>query len=198
MPKISEAIGLHRLTSLWSRNALVRGIDRWESLLTLVLIAIPVAFIAVAGAVGTSQYDARSRAYAEAARTSHPVTATAIEDSDVVVSPNSIVTVVTARWNANGANHVGEFPYPERLTAGDEFTIWVDAQGRRIVRPPSAGRAVNEASGIAVGSWLAVAATSAALGYGLHRRLDRRRYAQWERDLALLAGDDGNRTNHQP
>lgn len=198
MRNASGMIGLDRLSPLWSRNPLVRRVDRWESLAMVVLVGIALAFIAVAGAVGTSQYDARSRTYAEDAKASRTVTATAIEDSDVIVQPNAIVTVVTARWNAAGINHVGEFAYPQRLKAGDEFTIWVDAHGRRIARPPSQARAVNEASGIAFSSWLAVATTTVALGYGLHRRLDRRRFAQWERELSLLAGEDGNRTNNKP
>lgn len=184
---------LFRVSALWSRNPLVRVVDRVEALTTVVLFTVALSFLAVAGAIGTSQYDSRSRTYAAEAHTSHTVTATAVEDSAVIVEPNTVVTVTTARWDANGRNHVGEVRSPDRLKAGDHFTIWVDAAGNRIVGPPSPSRAANEATAIAVSAWVAVATAAATLAYRVHRTLDRRRFTHWDRELAAAVGDDGNR-----
>jgi len=179
---------------LLGRSPLLRGVDRLESLVAVVLATLCLAFLAVAAAVGTSFYDERSRAYAAEAQTCYTVTATAIEDSAVIAQPNTVINVAVVEWNAAGSNHVDEFAYDDRLKAGDRITIWVNAEGNRIVAPPTRSRASAEAVGVAALIWSVVLVGAGTLMYAVHRRLDGIRYRRWDREFDALAGDGGGRT----
>ncbi|MEV3901488.1 hypothetical protein AB0K11_04120 [Mycobacterium sp. NPDC050551] len=163
----------------------------------LVLAVLSFGFIAIAGAVGTDVYDTKSREYADEAKSSHLLTATVVEDSRVVVLPNSLAHVAAVRWNAAGSNHTDDIPSPRRLKSGETVTIWVDARGDRIQGPPTNERAAGEAIGIAVLLWFGVLGVAGVTLLVLHRRLDTVRCARWERELETLT-DDGGRASRRP
>lgn len=104
---------------------------------------------------------------------------------------------VKARWSAVDGIHVGTVSVPDAVRAGDCFDIWVDANGNyaEAPTPPSPGRdgggrmgsAVMDRAGSRGGRWGACSSP----------RLDRARYADWDRDLKSLAGNDGGRANHE-
>jgi len=85
-------IGLGRgwWVRLLGRNPLVRSSDRIEVMVLSLAVLLTVVAVPVAGAIGTSVYDAHTQAYAEEAQTRHQVTATAIEDGTVVMQPKSL------------------------------------------------------------------------------------------------------------
>ncbi len=83
------------------------------------------------------------------------------------------------------------------MAAGDQIPVWVDGTGKLSGRPMSADQAMMDGVVVAVFSWMAV--VGAAIG-GLRLliwRLDRRRFAQWEREFHALADDSGGRADHQ-
>lgn len=181
---------------LVGHNPLVRGSDRIEALALLVLAVIVLMAVPVVGAVGTALHDNRLQMYTEQAQSRHTVTATALHDGETIVHANSVVFAATARWNASGVNHVGVVELPGSVKMGDRVDVWVDRRGNTTEAPTPAGKAADEALGVAVLSWLAVAATASGFRVLLRARLNRSRHADWDRELGSLA-DDGRFTSGQ-
>jgi hypothetical protein len=200
MQTFTFGVGRSWVVRLIGRHPLVRPSDRAEALSMLLAVVVAVLAIPVAGAVGTTVHDARAKFYAEQAASRHTVTATAMEDTAAVVRPESVSFDVRARWNASGTNHIDTISWPKRAKTGDQETIWIDADGRHVEDPPAAGRAGLDAIGAAVALWLGVAAAMAAFAYAVRCRLDRARFAAWDRELRSptdgdSADDDRGRTN---
>lgn len=179
------------LVRLGGHNPLVRGSDRIEALALLILAVIVLTSVPVVGAAGTALHDNRFRTYVAQAHDRHPVTATALHDSGMIVHANSVIFAVTARWSASGVDHVGIIESPDRVDVGDLVAIWVDQQGDATEAPTPPGKAADEAVGIAVLSWLTVATTAFGVRLLLRARLNRTRQADWDRELGSLA--DGGR-----
>jgi hypothetical protein len=180
-----------RLAQALGRNPLVRTSDRIEVALMALAVAIGLAAVPVAGAIGTAVHDGQSRIYAEEQLSRHKVAATATDDS--TARPKGQVAVVQARWQVGDPENAGNYP----VKYGASNDIWVDRQGRHVSAPAPSWQAGADAVGAAVGFWLAVTA-AATLLFGLIRRcLKRARYAGWNRDIASLVHDDGGRTNRR-
>ena len=75
MDTFSLAPSRWRTVRAFGRNPVVRFSDRVEAMATAMAIAVALIAAPVVGAVGTAVHDARSRVYAEATQTRHPVTA---------------------------------------------------------------------------------------------------------------------------
>jgi putative copper export protein len=178
-------IGLGRTwwIRLVGRNPLVRRSDRieaWSAALALLVIAIATPMV---GAIGTSVYGARSQHYAEEAESRHEVVATAMEDATVVELPAHVEFKVRATWNAAGRVHDEIVEWSDEAKGGERKAIWVDDQGGH-ARPPSPpSTAVSDAVGIALSVWLGVIATVVGAVSMIRRRLNHRRYAQWEHEI---------------
>ena len=89
----------------------------------------------------------------------------------------------------------GPHSWAENLKAGEQIQIWAGGAGNRVGPLRQASQAATDAIGVAVSLWFGVVAAAAGALYVLRRRLDRSRYAQWDRELDTLADDDGGRTN---
>jgi hypothetical protein len=185
---------------LFGRHPLVRVSDRIEAFATALAVLVAVLAVPVVAAIGTSVHDSRARFYAEQMSSRHQVTATAVEDSAMLVRSNTVSFVVRARWNASGANHVSTIAWPERAKAGDQTNIWVDAHGDNANVPAAPGQAGLDAVGAAVSLWLGIVFAAAAFAFVVRWRLDRVRFAAWDRELRSpvggdSAGDGGGRPN---
>ena len=178
------------------RNPLVRRSDRVEALAVALAIVIAVVATPIAGAIGTSVHDARTLFYAEEAENRHQVTATAIENGSVVVPRDSVSFSGRAKWSIAGSEHIGAIEWPDQAKVGEQQDIWVDSQGEPVGPPPPPSRADTDAVAIALTVWFGVAAAAAGFVYVLRRQLDRRRYADWDREIDASA-DDGGRTDKQ-
>lgn len=187
-----HTFGVYRswVVRLIGRHPLVRRSDRAEARSVLLAVVLALLAIPVAAAVGTSVHDARAKFYAEQAASRHTVTATAMEDTTTVVRPDAVSFDVRARWNAAGANHIDTISWPKRAKAGDQEAIWVDAHGRQADDPAAPGRAGLDAIGAAVSLWLVVVAALVTFTYALRSRLDRARFAAWDRVLQSPADGD--------
>ena len=141
-------------------------------------------------------YDAHTQVYAKEAQTRHQVTATAIEDGTVIMQPKSLSFTARATWSAAGRDHSESVTWSDQVKAGDQQSIWVNADGAKVGPPSSSSDAAADAAGIAITVWLGMAAASAGLVYLVRRGLDHRRYAQWDREINASRENDG-RTNHQ-
>ena len=182
------------LRRLVVRNPLVRASDRIEATAIFVGIASAVLVVPFAGALGTAVYDNRVHVFTAERLAVHEVEATATHDSSVTRLPYQSLVLTPLLWQFAGHTHTDIVTTPQDMEVGEKRSIWVDAAGDRVERPPSDLDAAFAAVMAAVGIWVAVAGGGAA-GYALLRfRLNRMRYAAWDRELDDLA-DNGGRTN---
>ena len=182
------------LPRLVVRNRLVRASDRIEAAAIFVGIASAVVVVPFAGALGTAVYDSRAHAFTAERLTVHRVEATASHDSSVTRLPYQSSILTPLQWQFAGETHSAITTTQEDMEVGEKTSIWVDAAGDRVERPPSDVDATIEAVMAASGLWIAVAGGGAAGCALLRSRLNRVRYAAWDRELDDLA-DNGGRTN---
>lgn len=81
------------------------------------------------------------------------------------------------------------------MAAGDHLTIWVDPAGDRRAAPLTDRDAAVQAVIAAVAAWLTIVGAAVGGWAVLRMRLDRRRHADWDRDLRRLT-DNGGRTSN--
>ena len=173
---------------LLGRHPLVRSSDRIETLVIGVAAMVVMMAIPVAASMGTAVHDSRSQVYAEQAQSRHVVIARAVTESGVTPHANSVELSAQARWNVFGTNHVEVIPVGEKINAGDRIELWVDERGDWVSAPPPPGRAGQEALGAAVLMWLSVVVVTTICVAASRRRLNRTRYAEWDRELDILYG----------
>ena len=171
----------------WRRGPLRRRSDvaeTWLALVTGVLIVVgaPAAGLAAAHAVDDGA--------ARQPPGRHTVSAVLTEDPPARIGVDrsgglGTRTHATVRWTAaDGRTRTGMTTVAPDLRAGDRTSAWLDRHGSLLRDPVTSGGARSES--IAVGT---VTATSAGLLlFGAERAgqalLNRRRYAQWEREWA--------------
>jgi hypothetical protein len=185
-----------RLAQARGRSPLVRTSDRIEVAVMALAVAVLLAAMPVAGAIGTAVHDGHARAYAAEQQDRHRVAATATKDS--TASPRGAVSVVAARWQVGDVENAGSFTWNSPVENGSSVDIWVDRQGRHVGPPTPSWHAGVDAIVAAVGFLLSVTAVAALLVASARRLLRRTRYAGWNRDIASLVHDDGGRTNRRP
>ena len=182
-----------RLAQARGRSPLVRTSDRIEVAVMSLAVAVSLAAMPIAGAIGTAVHDDQSRVYAAEQQSRHRVAATATKDS--ANSPKGPVALVQARWQAGDVENAGAFTWNSPVKSGDSVDIWVDQGGRQVAAPAPSWQAGVDAVGAAVATWLAVTAATALLVALVRQGLERARYTGWNRDIARLVHDDGGRTN---
>lgn len=143
-------------------------------MLTAIWIAITLLVgLPVAGVVGLSVYESRTRVLSEQAQTRQLVTAVVVSDNALHQEMSDPRTVtVPARWFAGGIQHAGDVTAPRGVKAGDSVDIWVDPEGNHVGLPFRTP--LDEAAAAALSTWLSVSAVTAiflAGNWALVRRL---------------------------
>ncbi|MFD8544516.1 hypothetical protein [Streptomyces sp. NPDC059649] len=178
---------LQTIRRLWLRSPLKRGTDvaeAWMLLVTSVLLAVvpPTAGITCAGAVNAAiQPESHGWKRVSATLTADPPARIGLNSAD---NPGGRV-LATVRWTTtDGTVRTGETAVAQGLRAGDRATAWLDRHGALVRTPVTSGDAVVQS--IAVG--VVTASGTALLILGANKAgnvlLNRRRYAQWEKDWA--------------
>jgi hypothetical protein len=183
-----------RLAQALARNPLVRTSDRIEVAVMALAVAVSLAAMPVALAIGTAVHDGHARAYTAEQHDRHRVVAT----EDRASSPSGAVAVVQARSQVGDVENAGAFMWNSPVKDGSSIDIWVDRHGRQVGPPIPSWQAAADAVVAAVGIWLSVSATAALLVALVRRCLKHARYAGWSRDVASLVHDSGGRTNRHP
>ena len=179
---------------LVARNPLVRSSDRIETLAALLAVALALVAIPVAGAAGTALYDDLAQQFAAQRIERTELRATAVGDSTPVSKASGTAFHTEIQWQFAGGIHTDSVRTAE-LHAGAPVTIWVDREGIRVPPPLTDDEAVSQAVIAALTGWLTVAGAGLGAWALLHHRLDQARYAEWDRALDGLAGNDDGRTN---
>ena len=176
------------------RNPLVRTSDRIEAVATLLVFLVAILAAPVAGFVGTAVYDDLSHRFAADRLNRQEVMAAATGDSILAPREYEEPFLTPIRWQAAGSDNTEEVR-TYRMQAGEQLTIWVDTAGNRAKKLLTNHNAATEAVLTAFGLWFATVGVAAAAWIVLRIRLNRLRYASWDRELDDLA-DDGGRTNY--
>lgn len=179
---------------LVARNPLVRNSDRVETVAMLLVVALAVLAIPVAGAAGTALHDDLARQFAAERSERVELRATAARDSAPVSQASGTSFRTEIQWQFAGTTHTDSVRTAD-LHAGDPVAIWVDRDGRRVPAPLTDDEAVSQAVVAALTGWLTVAGAGIGAWALLRHLLDRVRYAEWDRALDDLAGNDDGRTN---
>lgn len=182
------------LRCLTSRNALVRASDRVEAAALLLVFVMALLAAPVAGAAGTALHDDLTHRFAAERAARQEIVATATEDSTMSPTGYQKPFLTPVRWTFAGTTHTEEVR-TELMKAGEQLTIWIDTKGDRTFKPPSDNNAATAALVAGFGLWSTTVGIAAAAWTALRLRLIRTRYAEWDRALEDLAGNDG-RKNH--
>ncbi|MEW5808773.1 MAG: hypothetical protein AB1925_04900 [Actinomycetota bacterium] len=186
--------------SVWIRrllmhHPLVRSSDRVEAASLLLIVVVALFSVPLVGAVGTAVHDSLSHTFAAQRAERQQVEATVTGDSRVTAQAYDNPYLSPIQWQFNGITHTDEVR-TAKMNAGDHLTIWVDSTGERRAAPLSDRDAAVQAVIAAVSLWFTVVGVAVG-GWAIVRmRLDRGRYAEWDRDLRGLADNDGRTNNN--
>ena len=187
---------------LFSRNPLVRTVDRVEAVFMLgaVLVALLAAPFAAAAAVGTAVHDAPGHLYAEQAQTRQAVTTTVtdVHATGAEPAPPQGVIIAPARPVISRTAHSGAVDTTPTVQIGDRVGIWVDDDAQQVDEPTALSRAANDAVVAALVTWVIVVAAAAGLLAVGRVMLNRVRNTGWQHDINNLLCRGGGQTNTQP
>ncbi|WP_156685568.1 Rv1733c family protein [Mycobacterium sp. Marseille-P9652] len=178
-----------RVARIVGRNPLLRRTDRVEALVVLAALLASIALVPVSGVVGAVTYGHRQHVYIQEAHERHRVLATVSE----VLVVESGTTVVQARWPVASGERGGPVQLARLAKPGETEEIWVDRDGKPALPPTPAWHAVIDAVGMAGVAVLLGAFVMTSLMAAAYARLNRVRYAAWDRDLRSLVEGRTNR-----
>lgn len=178
-------------------NPLVRRGDRIRAAVVLGAVLLALGAVPVAAMIGSSSYAGRIRAAGEQRAEHHQAAATLLGGASVagIAAPSERRgRQATVRWNASGGTaSIARGAVPTGSRAGDTVTIWFDPAGHAVPPPQTPAEVSIQAIGLGLALWSGVVAVLAGAVAYTHRLLQRRRYADWERQWARL-----NRHRSQP
>lgn len=182
------------LRCLGGRNPLVRVSDRIEAAGLLFVVVVALLAAPMAGAMGTAAHDSLAHQYATDRVARQQIPATVTEDSTLAPRAYEEPYLTPIRWEFAGAVHTGEVR-TYHMKAGEHVSIWIDTRGDRTTKPLTDENAATEAVVTGFGLWFTAVGVASAIWMVLRLRLNRSRYAAWDRALDDLADNDG-RKNH--
>lgn len=174
----------------WSANPLMRGSDRFENALRLVVIAVMLVMVSVAGAAGTARYtEAVEQIRAEdSAKVQIPAT--------VIAEPSAATTQARFRsddfqapvkWTYRGESGSATVDVDRTAAVGSQVRVWLGPDGKPTASPRPASAAVssgiNTGVVILLGAWLG----GLALVWTINRLLAVGRNAQWDSEWRRIS-----------
>ncbi|MEC3953674.1 hypothetical protein VMT65_11575 [Nocardia sp. CDC153] len=182
-------------TAPWSRNPLMRPLDRLEGCLWILALLAAVAVLPLAAAWGNDathaaaeriRLDNASKVRITATLTGDPVRP-ATGDGAPIGQPRAPV-----RWNQLGHAGNATVEVPDTAKSGDPVDIWLNRNGHPTGAPRSLRNADAQGLDIALltvlGTWYAVS----MLVWGGHRVLTHRRESEWGREWQVLGRGIGH------
>lgn len=168
----------------WRSNPLRRPDDIVEAWIVLVMwsaIALGGVLVGLPTALAVDDSLARQRAGL------HAVQAVLLEDTPKAVVTEAGVGHAQARaevrWTAaDGSTHTGKGRVDAGQKAGATVRVWTDGQGNPTTEPATAAQAAVFAGYAGTAAALGFGGVTYAAGRAARRRLDRRRYDQWDRE----------------
>ncbi|MEU2349098.1 hypothetical protein [Modestobacter sp. NPDC049651] len=167
---------------------LKRRSDRVEMVSRLALLAVVLVAVPVSLAVGTVARSAVADAARAQAAERHQVTAVLVEDTTHVTLGSAGDRQFTlARWTTpDGRTVEDRVPAPVGATAGQEVTIWIDADGARTRAPLNGSEVTDRALVRGALVFLSVTAVALTAHGAVCLVLARRRARQWDAGWAAV------------
>ncbi|MPY64234.1 Rv1733c family protein [Streptomyces spongiae] len=185
----------------WRRNPLRRGSDLVEA---WVLLAAWVLALVGGALVGMVAASAANRTFDRQRAERQEVTATVVQNTRRAVDTEGAasgsgtgddLSWVTVRWKArDGAEHMGRTQAAPNTRPGTHITVWTDRHGLLAAQPLEPAEAQVEAALLGT---MATAFTGGAVwlsAYGVRKRLERRRMAQWDEEWERIDTRWGRKT----
>ncbi len=181
----------------WGRNPIRRSSDRLEGIALLAALALAVAAVPLAMAIGAWSYQHNLAVSAEQTAAGRPVAATLTHDAPVTFQGESVIQVpVRARWTyPPGSRHTGVVKGAEGSRAGTTVRIWTTPTGALTNAPLSPDQAWTRGGMTVIATMGGVLALLAAAVAFVHWRLNRKRYAAWDAEWQRIAPRWNQRTN---
>jgi hypothetical protein len=182
---------------LFSRNPLVRTVDRVEAVFVLgaVLVSLLAAPFAAA-ALGTGVHDARSHLSTEQAQSRHAVAATVTDVHGTGSAPPPRLITAPVRGVISGREYSVRVDATPSAQAGNR--AWIDDDGRQVDQPTALSGEANDAVVAALVMWVTVIAAAAGLVAVARAILNHVRKTGWQHDLDNLLCRGGGQANTRP
>src|SRR5690348_10511282 len=188
MPRIGTGMSAKVRLLTWigfQHSALRRRIDRVEArsrcalFLVFVIAALPAMW-----SVGEAVNQAGAHQERVQQSDQHQVSARLLEDAPAAVSSTIAVRIpVVAEWTEpDGSSHRGIIKVAPGSPAGSLHTIWTNTSGNPVPAPLSREDRLASAAGAAFLTFVLIGTVPLGIGLLLHRRFDRQRLEQWERE----------------
>jgi hypothetical protein len=177
------------------RNPLRRHSYRVEAWLRLAAGILAVIAAIVAGVL-TAHAVERDLDGLRAER--HAVTAVVTEDANRTIGvegADADRAWAHVRWTAaDGTTRTGVARVDSASKAGSTTLVWLDAKGRLVPEPATAGEAELQGAVLGLAAGMGAGAAVVLLGGLACARLDRRRQEQWDMEWTLIGPQWGRKT----
>lgn len=166
----------------WNANPLMRGSDRFEGAIRLLVVALMLVMVPVSGAVGTARYTAA----AEQIRSEHaekvPVTAVVVAapfQAMVYAPSHRDLFEAPVQWKRDGRTVTVVVAVPETTAIGAEVWVWLGPDGKPTDPPKQTPAAMITGIGTGLRLLLITWSGGLALVWVAGCVLGSRRRAQW-------------------
>lgn len=185
------------LFRLASRNPLLRLSDRLESLAHWAAVVFAIIAIPLTVSVGHDVHGALVHTLEEQSQTVHPVTATAVRNSESLITPDGGDAMVQARWTYNSVSYSDTVHVDTTVTTGEHFPMYVDDQGKATTKPMTGADIAANTVLVALTFYASLLAACVVFVLTVRSVLGRFRRRAWDAELALLtdSGDGWARRN---
>ncbi|UFS97973.1 hypothetical protein [Nocardia huaxiensis] len=174
----------------WNSNPLMRGSDRCQTVIRLLVIALALLAVPLAGAGGTAAYAGSVERIKvdNAGKTAVTATLTAEPEPKgpfARYAPPRYEAPV--RWERDGRTETATLVVDHTATAGSEVPLWIDEAGRPTSMPRLPSSAAWDGIGTAAAILMAVWVSAVAIDRSIDYLLTRRRGIRWEAELRELS-----------
>ncbi|MET9492943.1 hypothetical protein [Nocardia sp. NPDC006630] len=167
----------------WNTNPLMRGSDRFEGTIRLLVVGLMLAMVPVAGAAGTARYSTSVDQIRVENTLKAQVSATVVAKPARVPSGNPYAAdrfEAPVQWTRDNVSGAATVTVPESTAPGAAVQVWLRPDGKTTTAPKQRSAAVSDGVttglGILLLSWLGGLALAWSIGWAL----DIRRNSRWE------------------
>lgn len=174
-------------------NPLIRPSDRRQARLAAAVIALALIAAPLIAAYGFTYHASLTDRAAAQQQGRYQVDAELVDKAPASQQPAAAAwqaprqaTALAAWTTRDGQRHEAEIPVAAGTSAGETVTIWVNDEGTRTGAPLTTNQTAAAAVMTTIGIWLIFVAALAGIYVLMRIRLDRARYAEWEREWREL------------
>jgi hypothetical protein len=168
---------------------LERRSDRLERRLRLLVMAVLMVGLPItAWTAGSAAYSHYSQLRKAQLAERHPITARLVSDAPVGGDRPTGQTRPRApvQWSDHLGVHITLASVEAWERKGSTATVWLDSRGNVVPAPVPPDRAATAGTGVGLATATGVAVIMASAWKGVRMSLDRRRFAQWDREWELV------------